>query len=33
MSDEIEDPGHILPQEDWDRVVAQAERIRNDNDS
>ncbi len=33
MSDETEDPGHILPQEDWDRVVAQAERIRNDNDS
>jgi hypothetical protein len=22
------DPGHLLPQEAWDRVVAEAERIR-----
>lgn len=31
MSDNDKDPGHILPQEDWDRVVAQAERIREGN--
>jgi len=24
----VYDPGHILPQADWDRVVAEAEKIQ-----
>lgn len=23
-----DDPGHLLPQADWDRVVAEAERLQ-----
>lgn len=29
MADEVdEDPGHLLPQPDWDRVVAEAKRLQ-----